>query len=1259
MTQEKKRPPRRNIPRLLGRRINSIFHANQRATTQSRRRFTTAGSRLRGREVPPLPRPTQPGRVAAPAPVKKAVAAGRADTSAPSEQVTTPSSPGSDFRLPLDTQPYISFLTAQPDSGHFDSGQGSADSGTALSAQEILTQPAYNPDTDGNGFEPEHVQPIRRRRRRLSVAMPPIRNRRIFAVFAVLAVLLFAGLIFGLLSFSRLFQPTSPQKFTAYFARFGEGKDYNSGPNATQFTQSLSDNYIKSSGIPEAQLQNTSSVIKNVEGIAPEMKRSDSDVGIWGYYDPDGKRLNLTLSLKPNGPFDIPDGMGYKENQRRLYDPDVLAFVTAPPTEAPNSRQPLTVLLSGLYSYYSGGYEQAVAEFTTLIRASDPVNLPAMRLLRGNALFAYNKYNDAVEEYDKLLALIIDTTGRGGTPPIDPAFVLNNRAVALSNMLGKSGEARADLEDALKRRNDLSRSMVNYASLQLDQPGLVLSTEQLNQTIKMLENAAKLDPKMPGAYYYLGRAYNRLGNLSKALENFQKAEDYDNLQPGVYREHGFAQIESAKEQLVEPARQQFQTALDLAQRQGQQSRDQATRLLSQNLTEQGRVWQNRAAFLDNVTIDARYGLARAYYEKGWREGNTVGNPFDKALRWAQNKKTSLEEARDRLLEVIAARPNFAEPHLYLSLTYALLGEGDANGEFNKARQLEKDPAALLRFTQTQANFLLRQGRPNDAVVLYTEYLRQNPANYQAHLALAKLYNQLGQYDKGLASAQQAVKLNPNEAEVYLVTGQAQLGLNQPEPALASLDRAVKIKNISPEVQMQRGNALLALKRPTEAEAAYKLVLATDNTAFPDAHYQLGVIYMDYPPNDLNRAREQFETAIKQKPDYVQAHFRLAQLYSRNNATLNQAITSYGEVIKYDSRNANAYYLRGLLLETKGQTKEAETDYKRALELEPGLFSARSEYAEALLKSGKLAEGLKEAQTVAQQNKNSAEAQNTLGDAYRLSGDYNQAVTAYTEALRLKANYIDALYGRAVAYYNVQKYDVGIVDIEKVVSVDSKYNGALVLRSQYLTQRNNYDEALKSLEQARQNNANDPAIYSSLGVIYLRRNQSDQAAEAFNQSLKLDPNRVESHFWLGALYNGRNDHDKAIAEYERTVQLQPEWALAWLYLGQQYADKGEADTAIQKFDVAIQKDSRLLEAFYQRGNAYRSKNSRAKAQADYDAALALNNKYAPALLQKAITYEEVGDGANARKYYKSALDNAQPAETAIKEEAQRSITRLGG
>ena len=65
-----------------------------------------------------------------------------------------------------------------------------------------------------------------------------------------------------------------------------------------------------------------------------------------------------------------------------------------------------------------------------------------------------------------------------------------------------------------------------------------------------------------------------------------------------------------------------------------------------------------------------------------------------------------------------------------------------------------------------------------------------------------------------------------------------------------------------------------------------------------------------------------------------------------------------------------------------------------------------------------------------QNENSL-----LGDRYFEAGDYQKAIEAYNEYLKLKPRHVKSIYNRGRCYQELGQYDRAMVDFNKVVDLD--------------------------------------------------------------------------------------------------------------------------------------------------------------------------------------------------------------------------------
>jgi tetratricopeptide (TPR) repeat protein len=92
-----------------------------------------------------------------------------------------------------------------------------------------------------------------------------------------------------------------------------------------------------------------------------------------------------------------------------------------------------------------------------------------------------------------------------------------------------------------------------------------------------------------------------------------------------------------------------------------------------------------------------------------------------------------------------------------------------------------------------------------------------------------------------------------------------------------------------------------------------------------AHYKAGMALIEL--DQLEPARQEFNTTLALQPGLANAHFGLAKVFSRMGQPA-QALPEVDACLKLDGSNQSAQYLRGQILRKLGRTSEAEAQMKR-------------------------------------------------------------------------------------------------------------------------------------------------------------------------------------------------------------------------------------------------------------------------------------------------------------------------------------------
>ena len=131
-------------------------------------------------------------------------------------------------------------------------------------------------------------------------------------------------------------------------------------------------------------------------------------------------------------------------------------------------------------------------------------------------------------------------------------------------------------------------------------------------------------------------------------------------------------------------------------------------------------------------------------------------------------------------------PNFAMAYARLAVVYSNFGQMNVSKPYlDKAFEL-KDRASEPERLYITAHYYADNGQLEKGNAAYELYKQTYPREVTPYVNLAVTYNTLGEFDKALANAQEAIRVAPDESYGYDKAGLAYQGLNRPEEAKAVL-----------------------------------------------------------------------------------------------------------------------------------------------------------------------------------------------------------------------------------------------------------------------------------------------------------------------------------------------------------------------------------------------------------------------------------------------------------------------------------------
>jgi tetratricopeptide (TPR) repeat protein len=212
--------------------------------------------------------------------------------------------------------------------------------------------------------------------------------------------------------------------------------------------------------------------------------------------------------------------------------------------------------------------------------------------------------------------------------------------------------------------------------------------------------------------------------------------------------------------------------------------------------------------------------------------------------------------------------------------------------------------------------------------------------------------------------------------------------------------------------------------------AFNLLARAERSA--EAHYNLGVALQGV--GQIEKATEQYEQALRLKPDYAEAHYNLG-VALQGVGQIEKATEQYEQALRLKPDYAEAHYNLGVVLQGVGQIQEAISHWEQALRLRPDFADAHNNLGIALMLQGRLPEAIDNLEQALRLKPDDAEAHNNLGVALERQDRLHEAIEHLQQALRLKPDNPKAHYNLAVALMRQGRSQEAIEHLEQALRLN--------------------------------------------------------------------------------------------------------------------------------------------------------------------------------------------------------------------------------
>lgn len=582
--------------------------------------------------------------------------------------------------------------------------------------------------------------------------------------------------------------------------------------------------------------------------------------------------------------------------------------------------------------------KNSAAAFDDIQAALQMLDLPDFYVVRAKLLESSNKFDDALQEIDKALAInenlatayfrkssVLTSQGK-----FDEAVTNLDKAIEI--VLKSNYSAFIDIEidrvSLITPNSFLALCYSTRARLIFQKLDLANVNDNLvKAALKDFNLAIEINPKDFYAYAFRGEVYSLLRTSEKAMSDFSTAlELVQNDKNPINRIENEAQVRvfmgnmSFHQGRYEEAIEEYSRALQLNSKIGEAYGNRGLSYAVIHRNDEALADMNKA--IELFPFDAQGFSNRGQFWQGVGEYRKAIADFEMAVKiypgyinahmeiaLALYQLGDFEEALHRYTQVITLSPDDSSAYLSRGHVYVALSRFEnALSDYNKT--IELDPENGLAYANR--GFVFSSLAQNDitncdsAILDFSKAIELDPQyinNTHIYMYRGNCFRLLGHYDDAIRDFNRGIELDPKAFSILTYRGLAYFALGSLDSvnyqsAIEDFDKAIVLAPKESEIYNYRG-------------------------------YVYGTI------ENYEMAQKDFDTAIELKPDFAEAYFNRGLINAARN-DYQKAITDYSQAIIYNHPQlANVYFQRGNVhVALNDPINSWKADYEHAIELDP-------------------------------------------------------------------------------------------------------------------------------------------------------------------------------------------------------------------------------------------------------------------------------------------------------------------------------------
>ena len=443
-------------------------------------------------------------------------------------------------------------------------------------------------------------------------------------------------------------------------------------------------------------------------------------------------------------------------------------------------------------------------------------------------------------------------------------------------------------------------------------------------------------------------------------------------------------------------------------------------------------------------------------------------------------------------------------------------------------------------------------------------------------------------------------------------------------------------NVRKQKYFESGKRYMAKGKYREAAIQFSNALRIDSK-FADAHYQLALCDLKlgadqnaYPelvrttmfdPDNLQaqldlgtlllagrqypRAADRADFVLSKDPNNVDAHILKANT-SAELHQLDDALSQITAAIKLDPRRSASYLTLATLEALKApDSEQPESDFKKAIELDPKSISARLVLAGFYDRKKRYSEAEQQVQDAIKLAPKDQQARVALVQHYLGQGQKDLAEKAAKEAKAAVSS--DPAGAQFLARYYLSTNDTkaAVAEYQQLTQQFPRERGIQHAYIDLLMQQGQNDAALKQVDLVLKVFSKDNQALADKGILLMKQGKASEARDVLQSVIKADAQNVIALYELGNSFKALGDMGQAESKWREATRIQPAYIPAQRALAEIALSKRDFGSLAQIAKTVQEKQPNLVDGYQMQFEVDSANNDWKSAEGDLQRSIALN------------------------------------------------------